>query len=350
MNVKFRIRLAAVAGAAALGLSLLAAPASADPINSGTGAAEFRQLVAVGSDTTQDVISRLGEVVLDPNNTPDNQLIASYGTTGTTPIKTRAVNCSIQRPNSSSAGIEALRADLSALPGSTTKNCIDVARSSRGPVDTSTTRLTWIPFAKDAVTVALRSDSLLNDGVGFTTAQLAQIYTCVPSALTRTYSTATGPVTITLKPLLPQAGSGTRTFFLEKIGVTTPGSCVDGTVQVNDGTVLTDPGHLAPYSITQYIAQTSGVVPDRHGVTVLSRVNGVAPRVAGKLNTAFPYARDVYNVVPTARLTDGAIPDADLISAFVGPTSKVCLQTTMIQAYAFATIANCGSTSLQGER
>ncbi|MFE1959584.1 hypothetical protein [Streptomyces sp. NPDC059479] len=365
MNVKSRIRVAAAVGAAALGLSLFASPASADPVNPTTGAAEFRQLVGVGSDTTQDVGNGLGLAIADPNNSPSPRLIASYNATGTTPptpIKTRALNCSITRPNGSSAGIDALRADLSA-PAGPTKNCIDFARSSRGPVDTTTSnRLTFVPFAKDAVTVAVRSNSLLNDGVGFTTAQLTDIYNCVPAALTRTYSTPSGPVTITLKPLLPQSGSGTRTFFLEKIGVTTPGSCVDGTVQEHDGTALTDPGHLAPYSIAQYIAQTGSVpgVPDRHGVTVLTRVNGVAPRVAGKLNTAFPYARDVYNVVPTARLNGGTTPDADLISAFetipATPTTpaviaKVCAQTATIEQYGFGTIGTaCGGTSIKGER
>ncbi|MYZ38961.1 MULTISPECIES: hypothetical protein [unclassified Streptomyces] len=342
MNVKSRIRTAAAVGAAALGLSLLTTPASADPP---PPPAPYRQLVGVGSDTTQDVGNGLGNAITSPT-------IASYNATGTTPIKTRAVNCSIARPNGSSAGIDALRADLSAPAGSTTKGCIDFARSSRGPSDTTTsTRLTFVPFAKDAVTVAVRSDSLLNDGVGFTTAQLTDIYNCVPAALTKTYSTPSGPVTITLKPLLPQSGSGTRTFFLEKIGVTTPGSCVNGTVQEHDGTVLTDPGHLAPYSIAQYIAQTGGVVTDRHGVTVLTRVNGVAPRIAGKLNTAFPYARDVYNVVPTARLTGGATPDANLISAFETSTSKVCAQTATIEQYGFGTIgAACGGTSIKGER
>nr|WP_272921116.1 substrate-binding domain-containing protein [Streptomyces sp. SID4917] len=322
---------------------MLAAPASADPIP----ATDFRQLVGVGSDTTQDIGNALGLAITDPNNNPSSRLIASYDATGSTPIKTRALNCVITRPNGSSAGVDALRNNT---------GCIDFARSSRGPVDVTTNRLTWIPFAKDAVTIAVRSDSALRDGVGFTTAQLTDIYHCVPSALTRTYSTPSGPVLITLKPLLPHAGSGTRTFFLEKIGVTEAqvGTCVNATVQPNDGTALTDSGHIAPYSIAQYIAQTAGVTTDRHGAAVLTPVNGVQPRIAGRLNMAFPYAHDVYNVVPTAKLTGGATPDADLIGAFqTSPLApaKVCLQTARIEQHGFGPIgAACGNTSIKGER
>ncbi|MFE2942924.1 hypothetical protein ACFXKG_28285 [Streptomyces sp. NPDC059255] len=334
MNVKSRARLGAVVGAAALAVGFLAPAASADPA---TG--EYRQLVGVGSDTTQDIGNSLGSAILDPNGTPDNQLIASYNATGTATIQTRASGCVINRPNGSSAGIDALR---NAVLNST--GCIDFARSSRGPVNTTTQALTWIPFAKDAVTVAVRSDSALNNNLNLSTTELRDIYTCAKT-------THNG---VALTPLLPQAGSGTRTFFLEKIGVTEAqiGSCVNGTVQEHDGTALDTAGDIAPYSIAQYIAQTGGVVTDRHGVTVLGKVEGVAPRNAnGTLNVAFPYNRDVYNVVPTAKLTGGATPDADLISAFSGSTSLVCNQAARIQTFGFGTLGTaCGATTLKGER
>ncbi|MEV7683012.1 substrate-binding domain-containing protein [Streptomyces sp. NPDC088341] len=328
MNITSAIRSAAIAVTAALAVSLLAPAAVADP-------PQYRRLVGVGSDTTQDVLSALGSVVADPDGVPHSLLIGSYDATGPSPIKTRPVGCQIPRPNGSHAGIGALRNDIAAGT-----HCVDFARSSVGPeniVETRSTRLTFIPFAKDAVTVAVRSNSALNDGVGFTTAELRAIYTC---ALT----THDG---VALTPLLPQPGSGTRSFFLRRIGVTEPqiGSCVDGTVQEHDGTALDTGGDIAPYSVAQYIAQTGGVVADRHGVTVLSRLEGVAPRVSGRLNTAFPFTRDVYNVVRTAELTGGPTPDPDLISTFAGPTSTVCAQANLIQAYGFATLGSaCGST------
>ncbi|WP_079125450.1 substrate-binding domain-containing protein [Streptomyces lushanensis] len=330
MNVKFRIRLAAAAGAAALGLSLLTTPASAD--------SETRQIVGVGSDTTQDVVNALGNVIPDPNGTPDNQLIQSYDATGTTPVTCRTGGV-ILRPNGSSPGIDALRDDLS----NPAIDCVDFARSSRGPVDLTTARLTWIPFAKDAVTVAVRSDSALNDGVGFTTGQLHAIYSCAKT-------THNG---VALTPLLPHPGSGTRAFFLEKIGLSEAqiGLCVNGTVQPNDGTALGTAGDIAPYSVAQYTAQIFNVVVDRHGVTVLTRVNGVPPRLpSGTVNANFPYQRDVYNVVPTAKLAGGATPEPDLINAFGGPNSRICAERNVIEAYGFGRIPNCGITTLKGER
>ncbi|WP_079125293.1 substrate-binding domain-containing protein [Streptomyces lushanensis] len=334
MNVKSRMRTAAAAGATVLGLSLLTAPASADPVP----ASDYRQLVGVGSDTTQDIGNALGLTFADSNG-PSSRLIASYDAVGTTPIKTRVLGCVIARPNGSSPGIDALRNAISASTG-----CIDFARSSRGPVDLSTTRLTWIPFAKDAVTAVVRSDSPLNDAVGFNTGQLRTIYSCAKT-------THNG---VALTPLLPHPGSGTRTFFLDKIGLTEAqvGACVNGTVQPNDGLALDTAGDIAPYSVAQYIAQTSDVATDRHGDTVLTRVDGVTPRNAsGTLNVNFPYNRDVYNVVPTAKLNGGPTPDTDLISTFQGTVSRVCTQANLIAAYGFGTLGNaCGNTNIKAER
>lgn len=123
------------------------------------------------------------------NAVAGGDLIASYNATGTTTIKTRATNCEIPRPNGSSAGINALR---NAVDNNT--GCLDFARSSRGVNNDSTTDLTWIPFAKDAVTFAVRGDSDLPTAL--TTQQLTDIYTCDLDEL--------NGVALTL--LLPQAG------------------------------------------------------------------------------------------------------------------------------------------------
>lgn len=321
MNVKSRARIGAVVGAAALALGVLAVPASADPA---TG--DYRVLAGVGSDTTQDVVNGLGTAI------DSGTLIASYDATGPSPIKTRATGCQIARPNGSSAGINALR---NAVDNNT--GCLDFARSSRGVADTSSTDLTWIPFGKDAVTFAVRSDSALPQAL--TTAQLVSIYTCDTTSLNG----------VALTPLLPQSGSGTRSFFLAQLGLTedTFGSCVDDTVQEHNGEALDSAGDIAPYSIAQYIAQGNEIdgVVDRRGSAVLGSVNGVAPQLTdGTLNTAFPFNRDVYNVVPTAELTDPVIA-----AAFVGTSSKVCSQSAVINTYGFGTLANCGSTTLKGE-
>ncbi|MDT9688828.1 substrate-binding domain-containing protein [Streptomyces sp. P9(2023)] len=324
MNVKSRARIGAVVGAAALGLGVMAAPAAqADP----APITDYRQLAAVGSDTTQDVMNGLGNSVRDAANA---KIIASWNATGSATIKTKATNCVINRPNGSSAGIDALRNAVDTASG-----CVDVARSSRGPVDFTSTDLTFIPFARDAVTWAKRSDSTLPSNL--TAADLKGIYECTVTSLNG----------VALTPILPQANSGTRQFFLSSINVTTPGSCVTQGAQENDGTVLDSAGDVVPYSVAQYIAQAKGTVTDRRGAAVLGSIDGVAPRnTDSTLNSSFPLARDVYNVVPTAKLGDPVIA-----STFAGATSKVCTDTATVTNYGFGTIANCGdSTTLRAER
>ncbi|MFJ6613195.1 hypothetical protein ACIQPT_23275 [Streptomyces sp. NPDC091289] len=307
MNVTTRVRLGAAAGAAALGLGIMAPAAFADPADP----TDYRTLAGVGSDTTQDVTNGLGDSI------DGGSLIASYDATGSATVKTRAAGCVINRPNGSSAGIDALNA---AVDGST--GCLDFARSSRGPADASSSDLTFIPFAEDQITVAVRDDSALNANLDLTATQLKAVYECGLTSING----------VTLTPLLPQAGSGTRTFFLEQIGVSVPGTCV-GTMQEHNGVELDSAGDIAPYSVSQYNAQVGGAVTDRHGDTVLGKIDGGV------------IARDVYNVVPTAKLSDPVIA-----GAFVGAGSKVCTETDVIEYFGFTTVANCGDTILKGER
>ncbi|MFD8208076.1 hypothetical protein ACFV2S_16990 [Streptomyces sp. NPDC059695] len=324
MNVKSRARIGAALGVAALGLGVALAPAAqADP----NPVTQYRTLAGVGSDTTQDVVNGLGNVVV---NALGQKVIASWDATGTATVKTKATGCVINRPNGSSAGIDALRNAVD-----TNSGCLDFARSSRGPADTSTTDLTWIPFAKDAVSWVKRSDSALPNDL--TAAQLKAVYECTTTSLNG----------VALTPILPQANSGTRQFFLASIGVTAPGACVQQGVQENDGTVLDAAGDIAPYSVAQYTAQEKAVVTDRRGAAVLGSVGTVAPRNADKtLNLSFPFTRDVYNVVPTAKLTNATIS-----STFVGSSSKVCAAGTTIAGYGFGTLGTaCGATTVKGER
>ncbi|MEV5849257.1 substrate-binding domain-containing protein [Streptomyces sp. NPDC048179] len=326
MNVKSRVRIGAAVGTVALGLGALAAPAAyADP----SSATDYRQLAGVGSDTTQDVMNALGNAITNSNG----KVIASWNATGSSTITTKATgSCTINRPDGSGAGITALN---TALDGST--GCVDFARSSRGPNNTTTTDLTFIPYAKDAVSWVKQDGSALPDNL--TTAQLQAIYTCSLTSLNG----------VALTPILPQSASGTRAFFLSSIGVSTPGSCVttNSSIQENDGSVIDSAGDIFPYSVAQYTAQETSVVDDRRGDAVLGSVDGQGPRNEDdlSLNLSFPYLRNVYNVVPTAKLSDTLIADT-----FVGTGSKVCANTTTITDYGFGTLgSDCGSTTLKGE-
>ncbi|MFB8772530.1 hypothetical protein [Streptomyces broussonetiae] len=335
MNVKSSAKVGAVLGAAALGLGILSSPASADP----TPVTDYRQLAGVGSDTTQYVMNGIGDVATNTNG----KIIASWNATGSATVKTRATGCdSVARPNGSSAGINALNADLD----NPSVDCVDFARSSRGPADTSTQDLTFIPFAKDGVTYATDLGSTVPTNL--TKAQLTSIYTNC------TYTNASG-ATVTVQPLLPQSGSGTRAFWLTALGLSESqvGSCVVQGAQEHDGTAITSGNQLMPYSIAQWIAQGKGFsdVPNRRGESRLRSINGLAPTTGSgtalALNTGFDseFLRDVYNVVPTARLGNAVVAET-----FVGSTSKVCAASSTITNYGFGTLSTCGSTSIKAER
>jgi hypothetical protein len=125
-------------------------------------------------------------------------------------------------------------------------------------------------------------------------------------------------------------------------------------VKENDGTAIaTDPNGFGPFSIAQWIAQRNGIHDRRHGA-VLTSIDGISPfgngdPATGNLNTSFPITRDVYNVLPYDRVVntgDGNF-DPALAGIFAGTGSSVCQADLTIQQYGFATIPNCGDTSLR---
>jgi len=107
-------------------------------------------------------------------------------------------------------------------------------------------------------------------------------------------------------------------------------------IEEHDGRVLDDKS-IAPFSISQYQAQADNTIPDLRGKAVLGIIDGFTPTV---INGSFEVSRSVYNVVPTSQI--GTAPYS---TVFVGPTSSVCTNTAIINAYGFATNPNCGSTS-----
>ena len=320
-------RFLAVVGVGLVGaLAFTASPAMADP----NGTPTFRTLAGVGSDTTEGVMNGLSDLVVINNV----KQIASYDAFGSAQIQTKDnANCAMPRPAGSGAGVTALVASLDAANG-----CLDFARSSSNNASTFPGKnLTYIPFAVDAVTYGVRSDSSISRKL--TKAQLTTIYNCGAGTA--------------YKPMLPQFGSGTRSFFLKSLGFTDAAdftsqanhTCIGQTdstgnpLQENNGTLITDVKQVVPYSIAQYQSQTTAVVADIHGKIVLGQLDGVAPTV---LNTSSTMVRDVYNVVPTGKLTD-----ATYQNVFVGPQSQVCANTNTIKKYGFAPHSSCGDTNLR---
>ena len=323
-------RTSAVAIAAIATAALAAIPAGADPV----GAPTYREIVVVGSDTTQTVMNGLSDAI----TINGVKVMGSYDARGSATITTKdpashPVSCTINRPGSSGAGVTALITANESGSG-----CVQVARSSSNTAANNPGRnLTYVPFAVDAMTYAVRSDSTVSKKL--TTAQLKSIYNC----------TAPG-VGTNFKPLLPQFGSGSRDFFLKALGLpntadfTTQFPCVKDTdangqpIQEHVGTYLTDTKHLLAYSIAVYSSQVYGQAPAAQGKAVLASLNGVAPTI---LNTSSSFKRDVYNVVSTPKLAE-----APYSTLFVGPNALVCQRTDVITQYGFGIAPNCGDTSI----
>ena len=317
-------------------------------------------IVAVGSDTTQNVIDAISTSY---NTTKPTNKFYSYDATGTATIVTKKGCVAITRPNGSSAGIAALKAG--AKTGAS--YCVDIARSSRGPApgDGSTTLpLAFVAFAKDAVTWS--ANSTTNATSTLTTTQLKAIYSCDASILgggatgTVTWNEVGGTSTAAVVPVIPQSSSGTRSFFLSKIGVTTLGSCVvptDDSVEENEGTnaifsTSNAANEVFPYSIAVYLAQSvHNHGKGTQGKLVLKSVNGTAPTTgtgtATKINPAFPYSRSVYNVVRDNG-TSTHVPTA--LQPLLGAgnnTGYICTNATAkakITSFGFLSLgANCGA-------
>jgi ABC-type phosphate transport system substrate-binding protein len=322
--------IAAAAGAGALSLMLAVIPtASADP----DGPPQYRDLAGVGSDTTMDLVQALSQVV-KINNV---KVIGSYNATFSgdpATFQTKAdPKCTYTRgaANGSSNGVKLLDTSIKAGDG-----CIQFARSSSPRGSSTPTGLTFIPFAKDAVSFAVRSDGQVTKSL--TIAELTSIYKCESTSIV---------------PVLPQSGSGTRSYWLGRFSITedqiTAGTypCLKpksagGTgaeyVQEHDGRQL-KANEIMPYSIAVWQAQAGGAAPDRRGMSVLGVLDGKAPTL---LNTSFPYSRDVFNVVPTTKVTDTTSREYQV---FVGKDSLVCKESTTIQEQGFGVITTCGDTS-----
>lgn len=344
MHARIRWAVTVAAAAVALVATMGVIPASAtDPETT----PRLQDIVGVGSDTTQDVVGQDSGNLATSGYTenvnaisPPSLKVYSFDATGSATI-TPAQGCAaITRPNGSSSGITALLNDQAAGLG-----CIDFARSSRVKNPATDGNLIFVPFAKDGVTWAtyptVPGGSTFNAPINLTTAQLGSIYNC-----TVTNWNQVGGQNAAIKAYLPQSGSGTRSFFLSAIGVTTPGPCVlsPAVFQENNGEEVPSadrPNAILPYSIAKYIAQTSGVSADVRGGSVLKNINGTKPLTSGgRLNTSFTAAflRDVFNVIK---------PEDAGSSAFVrlfGRSGFICQRDNITQTFGFAALpaSQCG--------
>jgi len=324
----------AVVGVALAGVAI-AAPASADPVSN--------SFSLVGSDTLQDVSNALvnGTGISGANVrvvASTGPSVGSFDAFGSGMIQTKSGGIYFGRPSGSGDGVKALSrsidgASYTNASGITTPSIsgqVDIARSSSGPGTKANTSgvLAYVPFGRDAVTYAFNGTAATIGGI--TTAQLTQIYSCVSGA-----NVVNG---VTVQPLLPQAGSGTRKFFLGALGVTDNlalANCVTNyganpgyaAINENDGTALTAVGMIAPFSVASYVAQNNQAAPDRTGPVDLGAPFGVAPYSGSGLtvtpNTAYysntTWGRDTYMVVEYARIDSSNAKFDQALTDLVNP-------------------------------
>jgi hypothetical protein len=303
-------------------VTLTVGPAAADP----PFTPDSSDLVGVGSDTTQDVLTALATGYNARKPAPADRL-ASWNATGSKTIVPAKGCQAIPRPDGSGAGIAALKADRS--------GCLEFARSSRAatPADTG---LRFVPFAADAVSWVKAGTS--NAPVSLSRAELRDVYTCAK----RRWNQVGGTSSATIIPVLPNQKSGTRAFFLTAISATTtpvtPGRCVvngvrpggNVLVQENDARELTRAlptggraaNALLPYSVAKYVFQGKPrTISPLRGNSGIGNIDAIARTdnpdpVSGRrtstsnteaLNTTFTarFRRQVFNVL---KLQGSAVP------------------------------------------
>jgi ABC-type phosphate transport system substrate-binding protein len=385
----------AMLGLSATSMITSAMPAGADPKQLDNA------LVGVGSDTTQDVMNALAGEANGNLYTPIRssqasgyRQIVSFDATGSACVTPRAPGASFDRPNGSSNGRDALsQAFKPAAPGwdasavgctAAPKNVaglIDFGRSSSGVTSTSG-ELTYIPFARDALSYAYYTPNGVTPVTDLTQAQLTALHT---------NSTGSASITVGSTRIIAcriQQGSGTAGTWNGKVGApsqstldTSTGECpvnvsING-LQENDAAALVAAGQavnagrptpdtqvIIGFSAANYISQANGVaktqIPSLAAGEVFSLggIDGLGLPFAGSAPSLTPattfyasttWGRDVYNILPTNRAT--GVGFAAEKSLFVGPTSAVCSATTTIKAFGFSDVLSagttCGSTTLK---
>ena len=279
-NVKKSFAVGLVAAGVAAG-AMVGTSASADP-------AQYKALVGVGSDTTQDVLNgfsgRIGNSFFTPiissTGTGATQVV-SFDATGSACITPKVGFGAYDRPNGSTNGVRALSRAIDGIGwGSTTGSCgrqdvagaFDFARSSSlgsntttGTGSSTTFDLTYIPFGRDALSFA----SYRAAGSPVTTltrAQLKDLYT----------QPANGSITVDGVKIIAcgiQDGSGTFQFWNTVHGGGTSGE-VTATTQCRN---LVDASTIAG-------KQTNGRLQESQPVQ-LKQIGDIVAAQSGEANT-----------------------------------------------------------------
>ena len=392
----------ALSGAAVIAAGT-AMPVMADPVSVN----KYAELVGLGSDTTMDVMDGIS-LALGNVSVADTRLkLASYKAIGSADVVVSADGIAIPRANGSGAGRDALRIAIGQINSGSVAIAPDdlgkartavspttaqlagkfhYARSSSGPSGAVANGVvTYVPFAQDNMTYAtaplnitkIPSDIPLGTVANTSEVSLINIYKgnitkVITDANTGDFIKLAAPSYVleageeahTINAYIPQAGSGTRSFWIGQVKITeaditngvTAAKDVTPTgisVQEHDGTaVATDPYALVGFSISQWVAQTNGVAPKRTAGAILRSMGGLEATVVtdGVYATAPTWSaikRAVYNIVPTALIN--ADEENAYTRAFRGTNSLVCQSQTVIQKFGYGLLSYTGTDAATGE-
>lgn len=271
-------------------------------------------IVGAGSDTSQHAMKLFADAWNNSGQAPVK--LANFAATGggTIPLPSGEIN----RPNGSGAG-KAL------LYGASNNTDIDFARSSSGPSTAETQAgLQNFPFALDTLVMAVSGTVTSNAPTTLTEAQIVDIY----SGEIENWSEVGGTAGV-IKPMIPQAGSGTRSFFTSQL------------TRMNGGVAVT-------------LAATVTEVQEHEDDPIKADPNAVAPFSEGRagltpgtlrLEQGFRADRALYNVV---RGTDLGNP---LIQAAFGEDGALCSTEVrpLIEAAGFKQLATPANGGVCGQ-
>jgi ABC-type phosphate transport system substrate-binding protein len=375
--------IAIAATAAIITATAATPPALADPVNSSGKAVtpQSYDIVSVGADTDEYLFDQLSALYDASIPAKDHNAKHPYlyswdatkpGSTSTakTTIVPKAGCGAITRPNGGNAGLTAL--DDNEVDGKSGHYCIDFARTSSGRSSTAPAPgkggVAYVALAEDAVTYATRDTGATKTvpatyaPKSLTAAQLKDIFLC-----TDTNWDQVGGRDAQIKAYLPPASAATTTFWLKALKITEPGSCVNQSLEQNQGLSkqFDSPNAIFIYSVGDWIAQKyHSAIPgkkptasqnqygsDQIGYLGLNKIDGVSPLTTAKIpsiNKGFKvtgFTRTLYDIVRWASTSDHIPAYLEPILSHAGFFCHNSKATKAIENYGFLPAATCGSAS-----
>jgi ABC-type phosphate transport system substrate-binding protein len=245
-------------------------------------------VVGTGSDTTQAALAYLAQAY-NANQAAGSRL-ASFAAIGDpATITLRQGTTAIQRSTVNGSGN-----GKKLLYGTSNNTAADYARSSSSLSTTEVAAgLKQAAFGVDGLKMAVRKAGT-NAPASLTAAQLVGIYQGTITDWSQIDPSKSGTIT----PLIPQSGSGTRSFFEDRLKASNGGVAVTlapsvkETQEHSDADVVGDPNAIVPFSTgraksTATISLLGGVQFERALYNVVRSEDLATPAKAAKLQAIF---------------------------------------------------------------